>query len=119
MIHNEASQKIYRAVLLYQEDTDPPVINILENSLSGVPLIEYSSTGVYTLTLSQEWKDQKTWLLIGRGYIENLAQIIGRVAGGNQILIQTFLSGIASNDVINECPIEIRVYDTYKNYTQS
>lgn len=118
MVHNEASQKIYKAILIIQENTDPPEVNVLQNTLDAEPLWEYSSTGLYTATLSQEFTNQKTWINNGQGYVEPSAQVRSRVLGPNQIAVQTYLSGISANDVINEVPVEIIVFDNFKNYTQ-
>ncbi len=53
--------KIYRA-LLTQSGTDAPVATVLENSLGGTVVWNYSSAGTYTATLSGGFTVNKTGL---------------------------------------------------------
>ena len=63
-VNLNAGVKVYRA-LLSQTGTDAPVATVLENTLGGVPLWEYDSTGNYTATLVGAFTDGKTCLSIG------------------------------------------------------
>ena len=63
-VNLNAGVKVYRA-LLSQTGTDAPVATVLENTLGGVPLWEYDSTGNYNATLVGAFTDGKTCLSIG------------------------------------------------------
>ena len=60
----DGQPKVYRA-LLTQTGTDAPVATVLENTLGGVPLWEYDSTGNYNATLVGAFTEGKTCLSIG------------------------------------------------------
>ena len=59
IIYDSRPYKVYTA-LLTQSGTDAPVATVLENTLGGVPVWSYISTGTYRMTLTSAFTADKT-----------------------------------------------------------
>ena len=105
--------KVY-TVLATQSSTNAPTITVLENTLGGVPVWSYSTTGEYLATLAGAFVSGKTAIFIQDGV---------KTAGGNYYVtasrvsdnvIAVFSSDASFNGInggISNRTIEIRVYD--------
>lgn len=110
--------KVYTA-LLTQSGTDAPVATVLENTLGGTLVWTRDTTGQYTGTLNGAFTENKTFITTqfnatltppSGGYISG---ILGERNDNDSIHLITF--DIPSTDtgdgILNETPIEIRVYN--------
>ncbi len=110
--------KVYTA-LLTQSGTDAPVATVLENTLGGTLVWTRDTTGQYTGTLNGAFTENKTFITSqfnatltppSGGYISG---ILGERNDNDSIHLITF--DIPSTDtgdgILNETPIEIRVYN--------
>jgi hypothetical protein len=81
-----------------------PEVVVLENTLSGVPTFEYLAVGSYAIRLNGEFVTDKTFFIIGCGEDSS--------ASGAFLSIVTSapLTDVATNDLLNKTPIEIRIY---------
>jgi hypothetical protein len=108
--------KVYTA-LLTQTGISAPTANILENTLGGVPVLGYVSTGIYTITLAKAFKIGKTAIpTSGININENLFIIQINSVTESTITIQgrvPFGGGVADDILTGTpmCMIEIRVYN--------
>tara|TARA_R110000823_G_scaffold306384_9_gene428776 strand:+ start:1184 stop:1582 length:399 start_codon:yes stop_codon:yes gene_type:complete len=100
--------KVY-TILLTQAGNSDPVATILQNTLSGVPVWTRNGVGDYTVTLAGVFTVNKTWLSSCgiSGATNKLGQLY--YDGVNTIGMLTF-SGIASDDILSNTSVEIRVY---------
>jgi hypothetical protein len=111
-----SSYKVYTA-LLTQTGISAPTANILENTLGGVPVLGYVSTGIYTITLANAFKIGKTAIpTSGININENLFIIQINSVTESTITIQgrvPFGGGVADDILTGTpmCMIEIRVYN--------
>lgn len=109
--------KVYTA-LLTQSGTDAPVATVLENTLGGTLVWTRDTTGQYTGTLNGAFTENKTFITTqfnatltppSGGYVSG---ILGERNDNDSIHLITF--DIPSTDtgdgILNETPIEIRVY---------
>lgn len=111
----ETLPKVYVA-LLSQTGTDAPVATVLKNTLGFIPTFAYSGQGQYTINSSAGFTANKTWVNtpntvndgdpFSTGYIIQCA-----IASTSQIVLtcSNIVSG-GADGVINNTPIEIRVY---------
>lgn len=100
--------KSYRANLS-QTGTSAPTATVLENSLSGTPTFSYSGVGDYKITLTGEWTSGKTFILINNFPKQGLVRV--HRTNSNDIVLETFnTSFVASNAVLEDTSIEIKVY---------
>ena len=95
--------KVYKA-LLTQTGTSAPVATVLVNTLSGTPVLSYSSVGGYRLTLNNEFPQDKTTMIISQN-----------LGGGNPIevvwaTIDYLDISTTVNDVLTYTTIIIEVY---------
>ena len=95
--------KVYKA-LLTQTGTSAPVATVLVNTLSGTPILSYSSVGGYRLTLNNEFPQDKTTMIISQN-----------LGGGNPIevvwaTINYLDISTTVNDVLTYTTIIIEVY---------
>jgi hypothetical protein len=99
--------KVYCANLT-QTSTNAPTADVFENTLSGTPTFSYDGVGVYKITLTGEWTADKVFILICNfGY--NV--VSSSRVDSNIIKVETYdNAGIASNGVLYDTSIEIRVY---------
>lgn len=105
--------KVYTAVLT-QDDTDDPVVKVLENTIGNIVWTR-DSQGVYYGTLTGAFKEFKTWcsiLSLGNDGSSGVAEM-GRL-DTNNILLQfyNFDGNLTDIDTgtIYEISLEIRVY---------
>lgn len=97
------------AANLSQTSTSAPTADVFENTLSGTPTFGYTSTGVYTMTLSSEWVDNKTFVSINTWHKNGFIQAY-RV-DADTISIRTYNTSLAATDaILEDTSIEIRVY---------
>lgn len=103
-----AQFKVYRANLT-QTGTSIPTADIFENSLSAAPTFTRAGAGDYKMTLTGEWTDNKTFIVINNYVKTGFVQC--HRSNANDIIIQTFnTSFVASDAVLDDTSIEIRVY---------
>ena len=94
-----AGAKLY-AALLAQSGTDAPVATVLQNDLGGTVVWGYTSTGVYTGTLTGAFVVNKTWVAkggfnggTGSGYNVNRSS-------ANVISVVSYDGGVESDDIL-------------------
>jgi hypothetical protein len=102
--------KIFVA-LVTQTGESAPTMNILENTLSGIPVFSYIGVGEYQLILNGEFLNNKTIvltkLLVGLGFSNSyLAERIN----DNVIGLKSYNVSTLSNNILNKSYLEIRVY---------
>jgi len=106
--------KIYTA-LLTQASTGIPTVKILENTLGGVPVYSYTSTGIYVMTLTGAFPADKTFISKpNQSDVASAANTFTLVhTSANAITINTFSGNYAtaSNAILVDTPIEIKVYE--------
>lgn len=107
---NGLGYKKYTA-LLTQVGTDDPSVVILENTLGGIPTVTYSSDGNYFITLVGKWTSNKTGVFTAQ---LGSAIFSALILDNDAIIISTqnISTGtpIASNGLLNNSLIEIRIY---------
>ena len=101
--------KVYTA-LLTQIGTSAPTATVLENTLGGTLVWSYSTTGVYGVTLSNAFTANKT-IIFSSNPKDNLNFVRMTVNPPNFVLIYTYYNNVASENVLDNWPIEIRVYN--------
>ena len=104
--------KVYTA-LLSQTGTNAPVATVLENTLGGTVVWSYSSAGIFSGTCSiGAFTVNKTIGFIGSNanFTTNNQQIGLIRSSDTSISLQTYISGVQTNGVLNSTSIEIRVY---------
>lgn len=97
---------VYTA-LLTQSGTGIPTANVLQNTLGGTIQFTRTSTGIYTITSSGLFTANKTMVLI----IPTLQVFNWAIASESVINLQTLFSGSPSDDMLENTPIEIRIYN--------
>ena len=107
--------KVYTA-LLSQKLTAAPSAVVLENTLGGAIVWSYDDVGTYIGTLNGMFLENKTFYLIentivdtGEGYETNIC-FITRISN-NEILIYTNDAVGLNNSLLDDTPVEIRVYN--------
>ena len=112
----EPAYKVYTA-LLTQSGTDAPIAIELENTLSGTPTFSYVTVGVYSINLTGEFLEDKTFFLIGCGdnNFASGAFIVSQDTQDRPDKINfstgtTTSFGSWANNLLYKTPIEIRVY---------
>lgn len=109
-----APYKVYTA-LLTQSGTDAPVATVLENTLGGEVVWSYDTLGTYIGTLNGAFIENKTKLEIGLVsdgdystlYFGNFYRINSDSIGLNTLNLSTSFG----DQILNNTPIEIRVYN--------
>lgn len=99
--------------LLSQSSTDAPTDVIINNEFGSDPVLAYSSTGAYTLTLAGAFTLNKTFapnVIIGQGEGGVSTLSISRISNDTLQLI-TSISGANSDGLLSNTPVEIRVYN--------
>jgi len=106
---DKRTYKVYNA-LLTQSGTSIPVATVLENTLGGTPVWNISADGVYSATLAGAFPIAKTLILSAnvKDYTDHVKFLVNP---SNFVLIYTTKNGVPSNNVLTNCPIEIRVYN--------
>ncbi|WP_295677290.1 hypothetical protein [uncultured Empedobacter sp.] len=101
--------KVYTA-LLSQSGTSAPVATVLENTLGGTVVWGYSSAGEYSGTLTGAFVLNKTAVFItALGANQNIYGISRN--GANAIAVRTRDFVGASDGILDDTTIEIRVYN--------
>lgn len=100
------SYKVYTA-LLTQTGTASPVATVLENTVGSV-IIGYDVVGGYYIE-NPLFEDNKTLVLIGS--LTALNHVWFAQCYQPQVYINTYDSGIASDSILGNTSIEIRVYN--------
>ena len=102
--------KVYTALVSQTGITfDNTNVVVLENTLGGTIVLTYNSPGNYIGTLSGAFPEEKTWFPLQSGYPGGLRFGWNNI---NSMYLQTFDSaGNASNNLLYNTPIEIRVYN--------
>ena len=105
--------KVYVALLI-QSGTSAPVATVLENTLGGTVVWGYGSAGIFNGTCSiGAFTENKTIGFIGSNanFTTNNQQIGLMRSSNTNISLQTYISGVQTNGVLNYCVVEIRVYN--------
>lgn len=102
--------KVYVA-LISQTGTNDPVATVLENTLGGDIVWTRYSAGIYYGTLTGKFLASKTFIQYQAGDYRQIE--FGRNTDDN-VIIRTFdsvvLSGTPTDGLLNDFPLEIRVY---------
>ena len=104
------------AVSTLTYDLGAPEVVVLENTLSGVPTFEYLAVGSYAIRLNGEFVTDKTFFIIGCGEDSSasgaflLSQDLTTRPDRISIVTSAPLTDVATNDLLNKTPIEIRIY---------
>ena len=106
--------KVYVA-LLTQTGTDAPVATVLENTLGGTITFGYDYVGTYSINSAGLFTSNKTFVQTTLGYTwnANIGLLNYAIQDDSLISLLTFDSQTtapASNDVLTNTSIEIRVY---------
>lgn len=106
------SHKKYVANLT-QSGTGAPTVFVLENTLGGTLVWGYDGVGSYTATLAGAFPSQSSVaILLGQTYTTQTDEMTYAYWGdANTIYVETAVNNLSSNDVLNSCTIEIRVYN--------
>jgi hypothetical protein len=95
-------------------DNDPPIFIELENTIGAINFNK-EADGVYSIVSDSLFTQYKTVIFYGSlGKTDNVGptlQLISEWQSTSSIKLFTFSEGVASNFVIWEMPIEIRVYN--------
>ena len=109
--------KVYRAHLT-QSGSNIPTAVIFENSLGGTPAFVRSSSGIYTMTLTDAWVSPKTFIFIGQygtnavagGGAAHRIQAVRTNANVITITTGNDTGNAVADGVLGTTPIEIFVY---------
>mgnify|MGYP006383055477 CR=1 FL=1 len=106
----DGSYKIYSGLITQNGSPGiAPTVKILKNTLGTITL-EYNSLGVYKILSSGLFTIDKTFTLTGTP-ADTTATIFLNPSDSNELYYQTYSSGSASDGMISNTPIEIRVYN--------
>jgi hypothetical protein len=103
--------KTYRAVIT-QASTSAPSATAIENELDVS--FSRSDVGVYSIDSSALFTADKTFVTPQYSTIRigaNYTTIVVELNTTSAISIQTYINGVASDDVLDNFPIEILVYE--------
>jgi hypothetical protein len=96
--------------LLSQTSTNAPTVTILGPNEIGTPVMGYSATGDFTLTITGAFIVGKTTWSIATG-VNGGSESFLRNVDDDYFVINTASGGSPANGVLNNTPFEIRVYD--------
>ena len=100
--------KTYKANLT-QTSTNAPTSTIGINQLSGTPTWAYVAVGVYTLTLTGEFTNNKTYVVMNTGGKNGFARA-WRV-DVDKIRVETYTTAlVASDDILDQVSLIIEVH---------
>ena len=95
-------------------DNDPPIVVELENAIGPMDFTKLDS-GVYAISSDSLFTADKTVIFYGSlGNMDDYApapELIVEWQSASSIRLFTFSEGVASNFIIWQMPIEIRVYN--------
>lgn len=100
--------KSYTA-LLNQTGTNAPTITVLNSELPFALASGYTSSGSYVLTSSNTFTTNKTFVMLNATTDEKVFHDIPNTSNIN--IYTRDKSNVATDGILNNCPIEIRVYD--------
>ena len=102
--------KVYKA-LLTQSGTDAPVATVLVNTLSGTPVWSYVDVGQYTVTLTDEFTELKTFIsnTSNSGEYAGETGVLFSWSNVNSLYMESFKDGAYSNG-ISTVYLTIEVY---------
>ena len=98
--------KVYTA-LLTQSGTDAPVAIVLENTIGNI-VWTYGTTGEYFGTLTNAFISDKTYFSALPSQATQLKFVRSSV---DVVNLGTIVSSLKTNGLLNNTPIEIRVYN--------
>lgn len=104
--------KVYTA-LLTQSGTSAPVATVLENTLGGTVVWTRSDVGTYAGTLSGAFTADKTFLVVNQSSIADNRGFNFYRNDANSVALLSGLvtTGQATDEVLSNTSVEIRVYD--------
>ena len=100
--------KSYTA-LLNQTGTSAPVITVLNSELPFALATGYTSAGSFVLTSSNTFTANKTFVMLNATTDEKVFHNIPDISNIN--IYTRDKSNTAKDGILNNCPLEIRVYD--------
>jgi len=100
--------KVYAANLT-QTSTNAPTADIFENTLGGTPTFGYTSAGVYTLTLTGAFTDNKTFIINNAWHKNGFFQAY-RVDADTLSIRSYNTSLVATDAILEDTSLEIRIY---------
>jgi len=96
--------------LISQRGTSVPIIEILDNTIGDIvfSIDPEEPTGSFLATLTGAFTLDKTWVMV---YPITTGKLqISRIDNDNLSILTYNSSGVLANGVLNDTPIEIRVY---------
>jgi hypothetical protein len=100
--------KTYKANLT-QTGTSAPTATVFINTLSGTPTFSYVGVGSYELTLTAEFTNNKTYVIMNTGGKNGFARA-WRV-DVDKIRVETYTTlFVASNDILDQVSLIIEVH---------
>jgi hypothetical protein len=117
-ISGQGNYRVYTA-LLTQYGTNAPTATVLENTLGFVPVFNYISTGIYSLSNTEFSLTNKISTFINCGNVVYNSAYSAKINKTNEegiIYISSFNAGVLANDVLSDgdnfffTTIEIRIY---------
>jgi len=114
VIENKVNKDEYESVIGYlnQSGVSDPVLTVLKNDTGVTPVLAFGSTGSFSLTMTGVFVTGKTFIAVRRQVTATDKEAIYSRSNADTILIQTFTTstGTAGNGLLNDTPIEIRIY---------
>lgn len=102
---------IYKA-LLTQSGTNAPTAEVLQNTLGGVPTFGYTSTGVFTMSLTGAFTDNETHVMFNAGGKNGFGRA-WRV-DNDTIRIESYnTSFVLTNSILEDTALTIEVFPNY------
>lgn len=95
--------------LISQEDTNAPIVTVIQNEIGNI-VWSRLQVGSYAGVLSGAFPNNKTFLPKPNQPFNEASVSIGRFSD-NQISMSAFYEGQAYDNILNNCYIEIRVYN--------
>jgi hypothetical protein len=106
-----ANFKVYSA-LLSQTGTAAPTAKVLDNTLSGTPVLARTGAGVYTLVLSGgDFTADKTFIITGVSTTAGATFSAVRTNTTTITITTSNASNAAADVLLTDTPIEVRVYN--------
>lgn len=95
-----------------QSGTSAPNVTVLENNTGTTITWTYAGTGLFSGTSSGSVFTTNTFSFIGTNanFTTGNQQIGCIYASSNSVSLQTYIAGVPTNSVLNNCILEIRIY---------
>lgn len=99
--------------LISQSGTSAPTATVIQNEFSGTPTFSRLSAGQYYINLSGAFTSGKTVSFPSKVCISSGSNydISANPFSANSFSLETFANGINADDILQDYPIEIRVYN--------